>query len=68
MFLDSKSSRLIQLADHVAYATFRRYQADDVTYFNVIQELYDSHDDVIHGLSHKQHSIPKCTCPACLRK
>jgi hypothetical protein len=68
MFLDSKSSRLIQLADHVAYATFRRYQAADLTYFNIIEGSYDSHEDIIHGLSHKQHSMPKCTCPACLRR
>ena len=67
MFLDSKSSRLIQLADHIVYATFRRYQADDLTYFNVIQDIYDSDGDTIHGLSHKQHYM-RCTCPACLRK
>jgi len=67
MFLDSKSSRLIQLADHIAYATFRRYQADDLTYINVIQDRYDSDGETIHGLSHKQHSM-RCTCPACLRK
>jgi Protein of unknown function (DUF3800) len=67
MFLDSKSSRLIQLADHIAYATFRRYQADDLTYFNVIQDRYDTDGETIHGLSHKQQSL-RCTCPACLRK
>jgi hypothetical protein len=26
LFMDSRASRLMQLADHVAYATFRRYQ------------------------------------------
>jgi hypothetical protein len=67
MFVDSKSSRLLQLADHVAYATFRRYQADDLSYFNVIQDRYDSDGETIHGLEHKQQGWG-CTCPACLRK
>ncbi len=66
MFLDSKSSRLIQLADHVAYATFRWYQSKDYKYFDVIQGIFDSDAGKIHGLEHKQHSL-KCTCPACLR-
>jgi hypothetical protein len=67
MFIDSKSSRLIQLADHVAYAVFRRYQALDLKYFDVIQRLFDTDENgVIHGLEHKHHSL-SCTCIACLR-
>ncbi len=66
MFLDSKSSRLIQLADHIAYATFRRYQAMDIDYFNIIQGSFDTDAGKIHGLEHKHHALT-CTCPACLR-
>lgn len=32
-FVDSQASRLIQVADHVAYAVFRRYQSRDAQYF-----------------------------------
>lgn len=67
-FVDSKASRLIQLADHVAYSVFRRYNADDITYFNCIEERFDKHQGVIHGLSHKQISNPNCTCPACITR
>lgn len=61
LFVDSKASRSIQLADHIAYSVFRRYNANDLTYFNTIQMLFD-----MHGLSHKTQD--PCTCPACLRR
>lgn len=67
-FVDSRASRLIQLADHVAYSVFRRYNAGDLTYFNCIEERFDSHQGTIHGLSHKQINNPACTCPACITR
>jgi hypothetical protein len=57
LFVDSRASRLVQLADHVAYATFRRYNAGDSQYFDIISSKFDSHDGVIHGLVHKQIRI-----------
>jgi hypothetical protein len=62
LFVDSRASRAVQLADHIAYAVFRRYNAEDLTYFNRIQTLFGP-----HGLSHvtKEHHL--CTCPACIR-
>ena len=69
-FVDSKSSRLIQLADHIAYAVFRRYNAGDINYFNCIERRFDR-DGVtgtIHGLVHKQTNNRYCTCPACLSR
>lgn len=68
LFVDSKASRLIQLADHVAYAVFRRYEADDLAYFNVIERHFDSDGQKIHGLVHKQFNNENCTCPACLSR
>ncbi|MGD9505119.1 MAG: DUF3800 domain-containing protein [Syntrophobacteraceae bacterium] len=67
-FVDSRASRIIQLADHVAYAVFRRYDADDLAYFNCIEARFDSDRGVIHGLCHKQQNNPTCTCPACLSR
>jgi len=67
-FVDSRASRLIQLADHVAYAVFRRYNASDLTYFNCIENRFDNHQGVIHGLVHKQTYNPTCTCPACITR
>ncbi len=52
-FVDSRASRLIQVADHVAYAVFRRYNAGDAQYMDIIAHRFDEADGVIHGLSHK---------------
>jgi Protein of unknown function (DUF3800) len=34
LFLDSRASRLIQLADLIAYATYRKYASNDNSYFS----------------------------------
>ncbi|MBI3960853.1 MAG: DUF3800 domain-containing protein [Chloroflexi bacterium] len=70
LFVDSKASRLIQLADHIAYAVFRRYNANDINYFNCIEHRFDSDPatNTIHGLSHLHRNHLTCTCPACLSR
>jgi len=50
VFLNSKASRLIQLADLVAYALFRFYEYGDSSFYNVIQHCFDSEGGVAHGL------------------
>lgn len=67
-FVDSKASRIIQLADHIAYAVFRRYNALDLTYFNCIEGRFDTNGGVIHGLVHRQTYNRSCTCPACISR
>ncbi len=68
LFIDSQASRIVQLADHIAYAVFRYYQADDMSYFKVIENKFDQKDNVIVGLLHLQRNNPSCTCPACLSR
>jgi hypothetical protein len=68
LFVDSKASRLIQLADHIAYSVFRRYEAGDLNYFNCSEGRFDSEGGKIHGLVHKQNHNPNCTCPACITR
>lgn len=67
-FVNSKASRIIQLADHIAYAVFRRYDAGDLSYFNCLEGRFDSENGIIHGLCHKQLNNANCTCPACLTR
>lgn len=67
LFVDSKASRAIQLADHIAYAVFRRYEHKDLNYFDVIQGCFDSEEGRIHGLVHKCYN-DECTCPACISR
>lgn len=68
LFVNSGASRLVQLADHVAYAVFRRYNAADTKYLDVIASRFDSADGIIHGLAHKQTNDPECMCIACLSR
>lgn len=51
LFLDSKASRLIQLADLVAYAIYRKYENSDNTLFQVIERSFDFYNGQQHGLS-----------------
>lgn len=67
-FVDSRASRLIQLADHVAYAVFRRYNSSDTQYFDIIAPKFDSAGGVLHGLSHKHNSNQPCMCPSCMSR
>lgn len=68
LFVDSKASRAIQVADHVAYAVFRRYNAGDTSYLDRIVNRFDESDGTIHGLVHKQTMDARCRCPACLSR
>lgn len=67
-FVDSRASRLVQIADHVAYSVFRRYNAGDAQYFDLIAHRFDADDNVIHGLAHKHAERHACTCPCCLSR
>lgn len=50
VFLDSKASRLIQLADLVAFALFRFHEHNDNSFYNIIKYCFDSEGGVEHGL------------------
>ena len=49
VFLDSKATRLIELADLVAYAIFRQYEKGDSEYWDVIKDCFDQEGGVVHG-------------------
>jgi|ADurb_Total_1113_FD_contig_123_6921_length_3735_multi_3_in_1_out_0_4 hypothetical protein len=68
LFVNSKSSRLVQLADHIAYAVFRRYNSSDSNYMDIFASRFDEEAGVLHGLSHKQTVDPHCMCPGCLSR
>jgi hypothetical protein len=69
MFVDSKASRPIQLADHIAYATYRRYESGDTSYFDIIASRFCERAGVLHGLAHKQQPPDQnCMCPACVTR
>jgi len=53
LFLDSRASRLIQLADLVAYAAFREYEHADPQFFSLIRNRLDQEGGIVHGLFEK---------------
>jgi hypothetical protein len=50
LFIDSKATRLIQLADLVAWSIYRNYEANDPMFFNDIAHCFDTDAGVRHGL------------------
>lgn len=50
LFLDSTASRLIQLADLVAYSAFRHFERGDSRFYNIIQNRFDADGGIVHGL------------------
>jgi hypothetical protein len=68
LFVDSGASRPVQLADHVAYAVFRRYEAGDSSYLDIILPKFASQHGKLHGLVHRQTLDPDCLCPACMSR
>lgn len=67
-FANSKTTRLIQAADLVAYAIFRRYERSDTFLLDRIIGRFQREDKKIHGLMHLIAGYRTCTCPACLSR
>jgi hypothetical protein len=68
LFIDSRASRMIQLADLVAWSTFRKYEIQDGRFFDPLIRLFDAHGGVIHGLVHHKSRAEDCYCAACLSR
>ena len=68
LFVDSQASRMIQLADHVAYAVFRNYQAESSSLLNIIIKRFMEEDGKLHGLLHRQTYDLDCMCPSCMSR
>ncbi len=66
-FVDSRTSRLVQAADQIAYAVFRRYNGGDARFFDVIASRFYTEGGVIRGLIHVT-ADDSCVCPACLSR
>jgi len=50
LFIDSRASRLIQLADLIAYALFRKYEFGDNQFYSIIEHRIDGDGGIRHGL------------------
>lgn len=68
LFTDSKSTRLLQMADLVAYSIFRRYERSQTWLLDKLVGKFDTEDGIIHGLVHLSRDHFSCTCPSCLSR
>lgn len=57
LFADSKATRLLQLADLVAYSIFRHYEKGDSQFFDLLKHRFDSEGDQCHGLVHWRRAM-----------
>lgn len=68
LFTDSKITRMLQLADFVAYAVFKNYERSDGQFLNVILKRFYQSVGTLHGLFHLTSKYQECYCPACLTR
>lgn len=68
-FLDSRASRLVQVADFCASAVFQYYERSDTRAFNMLVRKFDREMESgkIHGLRHITRNA-SCGCLACLQR
>ncbi len=57
-FIDSKASRLVQLADLVAYSVFRGHEKNDRQFFQQFEHRIYQMNGVRHGYSYHGSSVP----------
>jgi hypothetical protein len=50
VFLDSRNSRLVQLADLIAYALYQKYERSNPEFFDIIAPRFDTSGGIVHGL------------------
>ena len=68
MFTDSRLTRMLQIADFVAYAVFRRYQHGDANLLDRIIPKFDQSGGKLHGLVHLVSNRQDCYCPSCVTR
>jgi hypothetical protein len=68
LFANSRASRMLQLADFIAWAVFRRYERSVANHFDQIVGRFDSEGGRMHGLFHRTRNFMSCFCPGCLSR
>lgn len=68
MFVDSKSTRMIQFADLIAHAMRRYYENGESQYFDCISGKFDAEGGVVHGLVHHTPKDAVCNCHTCRQR
>jgi hypothetical protein len=64
----TKETRLLQLADYVAHATFLMYERQNPYLLRPIINRFDQKQGILHGLVHESKNKRDCECPACFSR
>ena len=67
LFVNSRSTRMIQFADLIAYALRRYYEHGEAYLFDEMSHRFDAEGGVLHGLVHYTPPNSPCNCFACRR-
>jgi hypothetical protein len=69
LFADSRASRLLQVADLVAYSLYRRYDPDrhETKHFNILWRKFEEGSRELHGCVHftPNYGSGSCLCEPC---
>lgn len=65
LYVDSKDSRLIQIADFVAWATWHYYEHNVLEHIQRLNARFDGDGRVQHGLAHLIRGYRTCICVPC---
>ncbi len=68
LFVDSRASRLIQVADCVAWAAWNYYERGHSAYAERLHGLFDADEGVQHGLAHMVRGYQECLCAPCVSR
>lgn len=67
-FVDSAASRIVQMADCVAWGIFNYYERGHTKYLQYLHDRFDCDSGVQHGLAHFVQRYSKCLCVPCASK
>lgn len=65
MYVDSKLSRLVQIADFVAWAAWHYYENRHTQWMQILNSAFDADGGVQHGVAHLTRGYRTCVCVAC---
>lgn len=65
LYVSSDASRLVQVADFVAWATWHYYEHGHAEFFQRLHPRFDAVAGVQHGLVHVNRRHRSCLCQAC---
>lgn len=65
LYADSKASRLIQVADFVAWAVGHFYERGHTEWMQRLNHRFDADGGIQHGMAHLVRGYRSCPCVAC---